>query len=306
MKILITGAAGFIGRYLMHALSNNNESDRVIGIDYPDGDLAIYKNAFSLMAQYRPDVTIHLAAKVGRLFGEQDAAETVRANTLATILVAKAASHYGSRLIYVSTSEAFGDNGKSWVAEDSHGALPHNLYGLTKRWGEEAARLYAGDGLQIIRPSMPYGPGLPAGYGRAAVLSFLWAAYKRQPITVYKNTARCLCWIGDLISGMKLVVEHNQIPGNEGIWTVGRDDNETSMLEVAQIACDIAKAPYSLIQEVDSPKTETLVKRLNTTRLANIGWAPKVDLIDGMLMTYKALKSYHSDGMPQTDWKPVL
>lgn len=299
MKILITGASGFIGRHLWGELRASQHD--VIGVDYSEGDLTMPGVAHDIIGKHRPDIVIHLAAKVGRLFGEDNPMVTVSSNAIATIWVAQACTKFRARLIYGSTSEAFGDCGEDSVDESKHGVLPHNLYGLSKRWGEEAARLYAKDGLQILRFSMPYGPGLPAGQGRAAIINLLWQAHYRRLMIVHRGARRCFCWIGDLVAGIRMIMEDKGC----GIWNVGRDDNEVSMLDVARMACLITKAPFELIEEVEPPPNQTVVKRLNIGRLSALGWGPQVDLLKGMNLTYEAVKLYDKNGLPPDDWSCV-
>jgi nucleoside-diphosphate-sugar epimerase len=297
MKILLTGAAGFIGTYLYRELHNAGYD--LLGVDYNDGDLSLPDIAHRIIDKYKPHIVIHLAAKVGRLFGEEDPTLTIASNALATTYVAKACGDSGIKLVYASTSEAFGDPGNDSLDENDPGRLPHNLYGLSKRWGEEAAQLYAPEGLQILRFSMPYGPGLPAGHGRAAIITFLWQAHHRKPITVHHGGRRCLCWIGDLVSAIRLVIEN----GNSGAWTIGRNDNETLMLDVARMACDIADTSPDLIKQIEAPANQTVVKRLNIDRLTALGWEPCVGLLAGMKRTYKVVKLYDEEGMPPAQWR---
>jgi len=300
MRILVTGAAGFIGSYLMPELCKAGHD--AVGVDYGDGDLTEPNVASRIVNSCQPEVVVHLAAKVGRLFGEEDPSVTIDSNALATTYVAQAAASTGAKLVYASTSEAFGDPGKRNVNENEPGVLPHNLYGLSKRWGEEVARLYAPEGLQILRLSMPYGPGLPAGYGRAALVTFLWQAHHRKSLTVHRGGCRCLCWVGDLITAVRMIIEN----GGAGTWTIGRDDNEVSMLEVARMACRIVDAPEDLIRQIDPPANQTVVKRLGVARLKGLGWKPLVELPEGMSRTYAAVKLYDDRGMPPSRWREAI
>lgn len=293
MRILVTGAQGFIGRNLVPELIGAGHM--VTGVDIADGDLTQKGVIERLIVAATPEVVIHLAGLVGRLFGETDPEATIRANTLSTLYVAQACSAVNVRLAYASTSEAFGDHGDKLVSEDVHGVLPYNLYGLSKRWAEEVATLYKSTGLQIFRLSMPYGPGLPAGRGRAALVTFLWQAIHREPLTVHRGGRRCWCWIGDSVRGIRMVVEDSGL----GVWTIGRDDNEMSMLDVANVACTLAGAPHNLITLVNPPDNQTVVKRLETKRLRDIGWQPEVGLMEGMRRTYEAVKTYDEHGRPQ-------
>jgi len=281
-RVLVTGAHGFIGQHLVRELEPHY--DRVIAIDRQHGDLREPGIAEHIIGYERADVVIHLAAKVGRQFGEDDLGATITDNATMTAHVAQACGRHNARLVYASTSEVYGDQGDSLCEEhvsDNRGRI-HNLYGLSKRWGEEAARLYAPDGLTILRLSMPYGPGLPWGRGRAAIINMLWQALTLAPIPVHRDAERSWCYVGDTVRGIRMIV--GQAEG--GVFNVGRDDNPVSMLHVAELACDLTGAPVDLIEMVDAPQNQTVVKRLSTARLRSLGWQPEVELEQGMLLVH--------------------
>jgi nucleoside-diphosphate-sugar epimerase len=225
---------------------------------------------------------------VGRLFGEQDMGETVSNNVLVTAEVARACAEQGVPLTYTSTSEVYGDGTEhEWGELDLYQAHPHNAYGLTKRQGEEFCRLYAPGGLQVARLSMPYGPGLPPGRGRAALVTFLDQARKGEVLTVHKDSERSWCWVGDTVRGLRLIIEQSEA----GAWNVGRDDNRVPMRRVAELACSLTGAPESLIHEVAAPQRQTVVKRLSTQKLRALGWAPQVELEEGMVRVLRWLEA---------------
>lgn len=295
MKVLITGSEGFIAGHLRSALAARGH--QITGTDRLDPDHGVdireARDIAGIVRMTRPDVVVHTAAQVGRVFGEDDHHHTITTNALGTVNVALAAAAVGARLVYVSTSEVYGDQGEAMCWEGGPMALPHNLYGLSKRWGEEAARLYCPDGLQIIRLSMPYGPGLPAGRGRAAIINFLDQAHRRVPIPVHRGAERSWCWVGDTIAAMVAVIERGEVGVDpitgHGIYNVGRDDDPRPMVEVARIACDLVGAPYDLIELVDPPAAQTVVKRLATAKLRALGWSPQVELEDGMRRTAETM-----------------
>lgn len=287
MKILVTGAAGFIGTYLFIELAHAGHSVYATDIKTDGHDLRIAVHVDDILDFARPDVVVHLAAKVGRLFGEDDLRETIIDNGAMTALVARKTAELGARFVYASTSEIYGDNAERECDEATGPfSLPHNLYGLSKRWGEEVAQLYAPLGLTLLRLSMPYGPGLPPGFGRAAIVNMLDQARKREEIPVHRGAERSWCWIGDTVRGIRLVIEQT----SGGAFNVGRDDAATTMHEVACKACDLTGAPYSLIREIDPPERQTVVKRLATWRLRGLGWKPEVDLLEGMTRTLEWLE----------------
>ncbi len=287
MKILITGAAGFIGTHLFPHLKRAGH--HVVGVDYSDGDLRTNGTAEYLVGLNKPDVVVHLAAQVGIYFNESDCAHAIESNATMTLRVAKACAMHGARLVHVSTSEVYGDHGDELVDENAPlTAKPTGIYAISKRWSEDAAREYAPDGLVIIRPSMPYGAGAPPGRGRRAMDNMLWQAHHRKPIIVHRDSKRSWCHISDVCDGFQMIIES----GETGAFNVGRDDDERTMLEIAEMSCMMAGAPTSLITLVDPPAKKTMVKRLSTARLFALGWKPTVQLETGMSDLYEWIKQF--------------
>lgn len=217
MKILITGIRGFIGTNLRPELTANGH--HVVGVDIESDNQGCWVADMSqpgqiaiVLSEVRPDVVVHLAAHVGRIFGEDDRSHTVRMNAEATALLAAACGERGIRMVYASSSEVYGDHGGEWCDEDTPWKIPFNLYGLSKGWGEQACRLYAPAGLVIVRLSMPYGPGVPPGRGRRAMDTMLHQAIHRQPITVHRGAERSWCWVGDTVRGIRLAMEAAAMP----------------------------------------------------------------------------------------------
>lgn len=279
MRVAVTGAKGFVGSYLTTELAQAGHE--VIAWDRDDGDLATPGRAHALIGAAAPDVVVHLAAKYGRLLGEVDPSFTVAQNAQVTVSVAQACGHFGVRLVYASSSEAYGDHGGRLITEDDlYQQLPHNIYGMTKRWGEEACRLYAPRDLLIVRLSMPYGPNQPVGYGRCALTTMLWHASNRQKIRVHQGAERSWCYVEDSVRAVRHLIETQ-----EGVFNVGRDDDQRPMTSIAQLACDLAFAPQTLIQEVTPPAMQTLVKRTSNAKLRATGFEPQVSLEDGMART---------------------
>jgi nucleoside-diphosphate-sugar epimerase len=291
VRVLVTGDRGFVGQHLSRELQEHGHE--VIGHDRKEGDLTQRGVFAARLDNWTPDRVIHLAAQVGRLFGEDDLEYTVRSNALMTTYVASACGKRGIPVLYASTSEVYGDRGEEVCHEgDPVTTLPHNLYGLSKRWGEEALRLYAPEGLRIVRLSMPYGPGAPPGRGRRAMDTFLWQAHHCLPVTVHRGAERSWCHVSDVVRGIRLVMER----GEHEVYNVGRDDRPLSMLALAEACCDLAGAPYSIIQQVDPPAAQTVVKRLSTQRLRNLGWEPTIELGEGLSELYEWVRRFDAHG----------
>ena len=85
-----------------------------------------------------------------------------------------------------------------------------------------------------------------------------------------------------------------------GAFNVGRDDQPRPMLDVARIACDLTGASHDLIEQVEAPGRQTVVKRLATERIRKLGWQPTLNLEAGMAATLDWVRSLNPDGsIPQ-------
>ena len=290
-RVLITGNAGFIGTHLWRELDRHGYD--LCGHDKQDGDLTTPGVFAAHLDSCEPDLVIHLAAQVGRLFGEQDLTHTISSNATMTALVAYACGTAKIPVLYASTSEAYGDWGDTLCFEGMVPRLPHNAYGLSKRHGEEFLQLYAPENLKIVRLSMPAGPGAPPGVGRRALDTMLWQAHHQMPLCVHRGAERAWCHVSDTVRGIRMVIEQ----GSAGVYNIGRDDNPVSMLALAEMCCDLAGAPRELIGEVDPPGAQTVVKRLSTRKLRELGWQPTLELPAILDDIYRWVQNFDRDGV---------
>lgn len=306
MRVGITGIEGFIGVWLRDELRRRGHT--VCGIDKNtptdmaavQADLLDREVAARWLDMEEPDAVVHLAAQVGRVFGEEDLKHTVASNAVMTTLVARACGERNIRIAYASTSEVYGDQGD--IECDEYGgpfSLPHNLYGLSKRWGEEVCELYAPDDLVVYRPSMPYGPGVRPGRGRAALPNMLWQAVNGLLIPVHRGSERSWCWIGDTVAAMATALEAatGGALGTPAVFNIGRDDDPMPMCAIAERACYLTGASYDLIEKIDPPENQTVVKRLSTGRIRDLGWEPKVSLRDGIDRTLAWVRRFDEHGV---------
>lgn len=285
-RIIVTGAAGYLGSRLLDELNRRGHDTR--GVDREDGDLATVggvNRALASMDEF-PDTIVHCAGQPGRVFCEEQPELSVRDNVQATALMAQLCARYDIRLVYVSTSEVYGLDDttlRTHGSEPNHWEdAPRNIYCLTKRWCEEIANYYGHT--TVIRPLMTYGPGQPVGYGRAALPTFLWNALHNEPIQVHRGAYRSWCYVDDLIRGMADVVER----GN-GVYNVGRDDEQVSMERIANMACALAGLTLdeaeALIKVVNPPAIASPRKNVDCSRLYEMGWKPRINLEEGMELT---------------------
>jgi nucleoside-diphosphate-sugar epimerase len=274
MRVLVTGASGFVGSALVEELRHGERAYEVHPLGRDDGDLADEGVADEALAEFQPDVVLHAAARIGVVRCEQEPLLALRSNVLATIRVAQACTAGGARLAYVSTADVYGI---AAVADEETAPAPASLYALTKLWGEESARLYAPGALVILRLANPYGPGVDPAQGKGALPTMLQQAERGERIPAFRGEARAWCWIGDISRAVRLVLES----GQDGIFNVGTDGEPVSLLDVARIACELTGSPHDLIDEVEPPPGRA-APRIHIDRLRALGWRPEVGLEDGL------------------------
>lgn len=298
MRVLITGDAGFLGTALKAELCSVGHE--TIGYDIESSryqDVLDIDSLSSTIRGHKPSVVVHLAAEVGKLNCENNPSRATEVNVVGTMNVAKACAEHGARLVYCSTSEVYGDHGSHEVTEASEtigdGYAASGMYAITKHVGETVALTYAPGGLQIIRPTMPYGPGVPPGPGRRALDNLIWQALTGQPMIVHRGAARSWCWIGDLARAIRLVIE-SEI---DGVFNVGRDDDMVEMHDLAiRIRDLIQEGGYvgstPVVREIDTPNRQTAVKNISCAKLRGLGWSPTVSLDQGLPRMVEWIRSW--------------
>ena len=178
MRILVTGAAGFGGRHACRELSEHGHI--VVGADCVSvpQDVAAIAEWFKLdvgradacqdvLAQARPDACLHLAGIAFVPNADAAAEKVFQVNTLGTLHMLDAAAAVASsmRMLVVTTSEVYGDDGKQPDAEplrEDAPLAPRNLYGISKAAADQCALLYARTknmDVMTARPSNHTGPG---------------------------------------------------------------------------------------------------------------------------------------------------
>jgi nucleoside-diphosphate-sugar epimerase len=311
--ILVTGAAGYIGGHLCNVLRERGHElhtqDRQEGpaVDKVF-DLGIPEMTRWWLRKYKPDVVIHLAALYGRVWGEKNLRDTVDANVGITAMLAQEVAAVGARMMFMSSSEVYGMTATAERGDilTSMDLRPLNMYGLSKKWGEEACELYAPDGLMITRLNMPYGPAAflpkpgvtPKFSGRVGMLGYnamhimLWQAYHGLPITIHKGCKRCFTYVGDTCRGLAMIAES----GKSGKWNVNRNDQHITTSQLASRCMLLVPGCRSHVTEIEPDDQITLKKALDSDRLWQMGWRPEKDLEEGMKETLDYVSRFDAEG----------
>lgn len=311
MRVAITGANGYVGGWLRRTLAARGhqvfcqDKNPIRGTAWPYFDLANESLCRPWLDLARPDVLIHLAALYGRVWGEENLISTVKANVGVTAELARDCNTMGIRMMFMSSSEVYGMSADMGPVNVDSPLLPYNMYGLSKKWGEEACQLYAPDGLMICRLNMPYGPpketpaigekpatsGRPGPVGYNVIHSMVWEAEHGFPLQVHRGTERCLTWMGDTARGLAMILES----GRHGTWNVCRNDDHHPVSELARMVLDVTGS-VSEIVVIDPPEGVTTRKSLNSDPLERLGWRPSMALADGIRHCWEYYRRFDKEG----------
>ncbi|MBP2628350.1 MAG: NAD-dependent epimerase/dehydratase [Firmicutes bacterium] len=181
MRVLVTGAGGFVGGYLVSALADRGHHIVAGGIqdsncklareiETLNFDITDYQRLTKIIGKIKPDAIIHLAAQSMVQRAWEEPGSTIAVNTIGTINLIKAVTEHvpGAKIINIGTSEEYGlTGGNSEPLEEHYDCLPQNPYAVSKlAAGQIALQLAKKDHLNIVhvRPFNHFGPGQRRGY----------------------------------------------------------------------------------------------------------------------------------------------
>lgn len=301
MKILLTGAAGFLGSHVSKKLIDNDHE--VIGLD--DLSTGSIKNIEQLINHPKysfieHDVRIPYQAKVDAILNfacpaspvnyQRDPVRTIETNFLGMINMLHLANDTGARIIQASTSEIYGDPTKSPQKESYWGNV--NPIGIRSCYdeGKRAAETLCFDyrrqhnlDTRVIRIFNTYGPNMAIGDGRV-VSNFIVQALRNEPINIYGDgkQTRSFCYVSDLLEGIYRLLQLNENPDTP--INLG-NPNEFTILELAKVVIEITNSKSKIVNNPlpqDDPK-----QRCPDISLAKsiLKWKPTIELKEGIEKT---------------------
>ena len=300
MRIVITGAAGFIGSHLTETLLDRGHS--IVGIDnLLTGDLANIQHLTGrdfifvkhdvtkyILVDGPVDVVFHWASPASPIDYLEWPIPTLKVGALGTHNALGLAKAKGARFIIASTSEVYGDPLEHPQRESYWGNVnpvgPRGVYDEAKRFAEAitmAYHRYHGVDTRIVRIFNTYGPRMRINDGRA-VPTFIAQALRGEDVTIFGSGSqtRSFCYITDLVDGILRLMDSNENdPVNIG------NPQEMSIEEMARL---IVKMTGSSSQVVfrPLPTDDPKVRRPDITRARTLlGWEPKVSLEQGLTST---------------------
>ena len=306
MKILLTGAAGFLGSHISKKLIDNNHE--VIGLD--DLSTGSTKNIEQLVNNPKytfieHDVRIPYQAKVDAILNfacpaspvnyQKDPVRTIETNFLGMINLLHLANETGARIIQASTSEIYGDPTQSPQKESYWGNV--NPIGIRSCYdeGKRAAETLCFDyrrqhnlDTRVIRIFNTYGPNMAIGDGRV-VSNFIVQALRNEPINIYGDgkQTRSFCYVSDLVEGIYKLLQLNENPDTP--INLG-NPNEFTILELANVVIEITNSKSEIVNNPlpqDDPK-----QRCPDISLAKsiLNWKPTIELREGIEKTASHFK----------------
>jgi dTDP-glucose 4,6-dehydratase len=310
MRIVITGAAGFIGSHLTETLLNQGHS--VVGIDnLLTGDMANLAHLIGRDFQFiKHDVTnyIHVDGPVDRVLHWASPAspidylelpiQTLKVGALGTHKALGLAKAKGARFIIASTSEVYGDPLQHPQKETYWGNVnpvgPRGVYDEAKRFAEAMTMAYHrfhGVDTKIVRIFNTYGPRMRIHDGRA-VPNFIAQALRGEDLTIFGDGSqtRSFCYISDLVRGILALLESKENdPVNIG------NPQEMTIEDMARLIIRMTKSKSKLVS-MPLPTDDPKVRQPDITRARTLlGWEPRVPLEEGLTSTIE----YFRSKMPQ-------
>ena len=298
MRILISGAAGFLGSHLTDLLLS--QGHEVVGVDNfitgKDQNIAHLKGN----ARYRfikHDVTAdlsvdgpvdriyHMASPASPIGYVKHQVATMKVNSEGTWKLLELALVKQARFLMASTSECYGDPAVHPQREEYWGNVNpiglRSMYDEAKRFSEACTMAYhreRGADTRIIRIFNTYGPRMDPYDGRV-VISFIRQALNNEPITVFgegKQT-RSLCYVTDLVRGINMVMEGDFIePINLG------NPDEVTILQIAREVIELTGSK-STIEFKPMPPDDPRVRCPDITRAKQVlGWSPTIARKEGL------------------------
>lgn len=307
MRIVITGAAGFLGSHLSRHFIDKGHF--VTGIDnFITGSIENIKDLFktSRFEFYKYDVTnhLHVSGKVDAVLHFASPASpvdylkfpipTLKVGALGTHKALGLAKEKKAVFMIASTSEVYGDplinpqHEKYWGNVNPVG--PRGVYDEAKRFAEAmtmAYHRYHKMPVRILRIFNTYGPNMRINDGRA-VPNFMMQALKNRQITVYGDgkQTRSLCYVSDQVRGIhKLLLSGINEPVNIG------NPHEITLLELAETVKRLTKSRSKIVFR-PLPEDDPKVRRPDiTVAKTKLKWEPKVSLEQGLKKTISYFRS---------------
>lgn len=295
--VLLTGATGFVGPYLVKELLDRKARIKVLTMDKArnltglEDEITLVRGNITDTGSLQDimkdaDIVFHLAAVSNVNYAIAHPRETFEINATGTLnLLEEARKNTNGKFVYISSSHVYGVP-QYLPMDEKHPVSPQEPYSASKASAEMLVNAYALNyGLKgaIIRPFNMFGPGQSEDF---IIPSIIKQAYQKDTIELGNlSPTRDMLYIKDAISGMLTIAEHG-----DGIYNLG-SGRETSIKEVVESVIDIidpAKKYVSIESRRRSNAVDIPRMCADVSKLKMLGWVPEVDLRDGLMKMIKS------------------
>jgi len=312
-RVLITGAAGFLGSHLCDRFIK--EGHQVVAMDnLITGNIKNLEHLFPLeeFEFFHQDVSnfvhvsgeldyiLHFASPASPIDYLKIPIQTLKVSSLGTHNLLGLAKAKNAKILVASTSEVYGDPLEHPQSEEYWGNVnpigPRGVYDEAKRFQEAitmAYHTYHGLEIAIVRIFNTYGPRMRLNDGRV-LPAFIGQALRGEDLTVFGDGSqtRSFCYVDDLIEGIyRLLFADYANPVNIG------NPDEITIGEFAQEIIKLTGTDQKVIFK-DLPKDDPMQRRPDITKAKELlGWEPKVNRAEGLKITYEYFKSLSHDDL---------
>ena len=324
MRLLVTGAAGFLGSNFVRHWLERNPDDHVVALDLltyagdrrnldgldvrlVEGDIGDGELVGGVLAEERLDTVANFAAESHNSLAVLDPARFFRTNVLGTQTLLEAARRHGvSRFHHVSTCEVYGD-----LPLDSTGAFteespyrPRTPYNASKAAADHAVRAYCetyGLPATITCSSNVYGP---RQFPEKLIPLFATNALDDRPLPLYESTENRREWlhVSDCCRAIELVLREGR-PGEA--YNIGSGE-ERSIAEIADAVLELTGKPASLKTIVPDRPGHDRRYLLDSSKLrGELGWRPETDFDEGLRATVEWYAANRAWWEPLRERAPV-
>jgi dTDP-glucose 4,6-dehydratase len=318
-RILITGAAGFLGSHLCDKFIE--EGYKVVGMDnLITGDIKNIEHLFNLeqFEFYHHDVSkyVHVSGKLDYVLHFASPAspidylkipiQTLKVGSLGTHNLLGLAKSKNARILIASTSEVYGDPQVHPQTEDYYGNVntigPRGVYDEAKRFQEAITMAYHrfhGLETRIVRIFNTYGPRMRLNDGRV-IPAFIGQALRGEDLTVFGDGSqtRSFCYVDDQVDGIFRLLHSDYVePVNIG------NPHEITILDFAKEIIKLTGTDQKIVFK-PLPKDDPMQRQPDITLAKKIlNWTPKVDRSEGMKTTYEYFKQLSPEDLRRSEHK---
>ncbi|MFV5692486.1 UDP-glucuronic acid decarboxylase family protein [Flavobacterium sp. LT1R49] len=310
-RILITGAAGFLGSHLCDRFIG--EGYKVVGMDnLITGDLKNIEHLFPLkqFEFYNHDVSnyvhvsgqldyiLHFASPASPIDYLKIPIQTLKVGSLGTHNLLGLAKEKKARFLIASTSEVYGDPTVHPQPEEYWGNVnpvgPRSVYDEAKRFQEAITMAYHtfhGMETRIVRIFNTYGPRMRLNDGRV-LPAFIGQALRGEDLTIFGDGSqtRAFCYVDDLVEGIyRLLMSDYAYPVNIG------NPNEITMNDFAQEIIKLTGTSQKIVYH-PLPQDDPKQRQPDITKAKELlRWEPKIEREEGLKITYNYFKSFSQE-----------